>query len=52
MKGPMGWTVSESAGKNAGRTCPRAKSVPASTQLRFLGKKHVLGGRDHCSFLI
>ena len=51
LKGPMRPTVSERAGKNAGRTCPRVKSLTASTQLRLLGKKHVLGGRDHCSFL-
>ena len=51
LKGQMHQTVSEGAGKNAGRTCPRVKSLPASTQLWLLGKTHVLGGRDHCSFL-
>ena len=28
LKGPMRLTVSERAGKNAGRTCPRVKSLP------------------------
>ena len=51
LKGQMRPTVSEYAVRNAGRTCPSVKSLPASTQLRLLGKKHVLGGRDHCCFL-
>ena len=51
LKGQMRPTVSELAGKNAGRTCPCVKSLPASTQLWFLGRKYVLGGGDYCSFL-
>ena len=46
-----GPTVSKRADTNAERTHPSVKSLPASTQLRFFGKNHVLGGRDHCSFL-
>ena len=51
LKGLMCPTVSECAGKNAGIICASVKSLPASIQLWFLGKKYVLGGRDHCSFL-